>query len=362
MIGRSRVLTGLVLGTAALVSAVVVVVVAWDRGGEEEAPQAGGLPTVPAPSPQDQPAGGQPGSPVLQDPGLDSPPIDVRGVLTPRIVLFGDTLTARVDVIVDRTRIDPESVRIATTFSPWAVVGPPERVRRDAGSTTYVRTTYVLRCLTSPCVPAGQVAPLEFSAARVSFAGAGAGEGAARDSLPVEWPVLTVFSRFASAGFEGAQSTATPWRADLLTTPAVSYRVTPGLALGLLLATGGLLALGGLVLAYVAWPRREPAPPPEPEAPPAPQLTPLELALELLEDSARPDGAEDRRRALELVAEALEERGEADDLVRWAKVLAWSEEAPAVDETSGVAARVRSLVEDDEDDEDEAKEGDDVVA
>jgi hypothetical protein len=271
--------------------------------------------------------------------------VEGSAALSPRIVLFGDTVRARVDLVFSRDDVDPDSVRISTSFPPWEVVGEPQRRRRDAGEMTHLRTTYVIRCLTGPCVPSGQVAPLEFSPARVSFAGPG-GEQATRGSTRVVWPVLTVYSRFASASAD-RQSSTSPWRADVVTMPAVSYRVAPGLLLVLALAGGALLTLGGLALVYVAWPRREPAPPPEPEPEPLPLLTPLEQALELLEDSAREDGTADRRRALELVAEVLAERGDSDDLVRSARVLAWSEDDPAVEETSGLAAQVRPLVEED---------------
>jgi hypothetical protein len=164
----------------------------------------------------------------------------------------------------------------------------------------------------------------------------------ARRSSPVQWPLLTVYSRFASSNFEGAAGSASaPWRADLLTMPAVSYRVSPWIVLAAALLFGGVAAVGGVALAVLAWPRRKPAPPPEPEPEPLPQLTPLEQALELLEDASREDGAEERRRSLELVAEVLEEHDGAGDIVRRAKVLAWSEDAPEVADTSGLAARVR---------------------
>jgi hypothetical protein len=330
---RSRILTALLLGAAALASALVVMLVAWDRGGEGETTT--GLAAEPAPS---EPAQEQEGPPIeLEDFGA-------RAVLSPRIVLFGDALRARVDVIVDNTRIDPESVRVAMAFSPWEVVGEPERVRRDAGATTYVRTSWVLRCLLSPCIPSGQAAPLEFDAARVSYVEVGRTDGG-RTSAPVAWPLLTVYSRFASANFEGGTdgtSTSTPWRADLLAMPAVSYRVAPGLLIVVALGLGGLLVLGGIALTVLAWPRRKPAPPPEPEPEPLPDLTPLEQALELLEDASLENGVEDRRRSLELVAEVLADHDGARDIVRTAKVLAWSEEAPEVEDTSGLAARVRS--------------------
>ena len=314
----------------AVASALAVVLVASERGRDDES------------------------RPAIERPET----IAAEGVLSPRTVLFGDTVRARVDVLLDRTRVDPDSVRVSAQFSPWEVVGQPEQIRRDAGSTTYVRTTFVLRCLTSPCVPPGQTAPLEFGPARVTYSGPAGGEEH-RESIRVDWPVLTVYSRYASANFDGRTGAATPWRADLLTLPGVSYRVAPGVALVALIAGALLLAVAGALLAVLAWPRRAPAPPPEPEAPPEPPLSPLEQALALLEETARADGAEDRRRALELVAEELAERDE--DIARSARVLAWSEDVPATDETSGLAARVRSAIEEEEAETEEEEEGGRVV-
>lgn len=336
---RSRILTGLVLAAVAAASALVVILGAWrPEGGDDQASRVGTLPAAAAPGPQAPPASGEPSSS-----GETPPAIAARGVVSPRIVLFGDTVQARVDLVLDRDRVDPDSVRVASAFSPWAVVGEPARVRRDAGPITYLTTTYVLRCLTSPCVPPVQTSQVEFDPARATYAAPGAGD--VPKSLRVDWPVVTVYSRVAAASFVGRAELATPWRVDVLTMPAVSYRSRPGVVLALLLLLGLLLAAIGIALAYVAWPRRAPAPPPEPEAPPPPPLSPLEQALALLEDAARTDGAEDRRRALELVAEVLDESGGDDDLARSARVLAWSENAPEVDETTGLAIRVRSALE-----------------
>ena len=74
-------------------------------------------------------------------------------------------------------------------------------------------------------------------------------------------------------------------------------------------------------------------------------LTPLEQALELLEDAARANGAADQRRSLELVAEVLAERGEEDGLAQAARELAWSPNAPPPAATKGLAARVRAALE-----------------
>ncbi len=100
---------------------------------------------------------------------------------------------------------------------------------------------------------------------------------------------------------------AAPWRADLVSLPLVSYRASPGLVLALLLAGGIFLVLLAGVLVYRAIPEREPPPEPEPE--PVPVATLLEQALALLEAPVSANGASERRRALELVADEVEEPG-----------------------------------------------------
>jgi len=309
---RHRVLVGAAFAAVALVSALAVVIVAWNRGGEAE-----GL------------------SPV------ESPDIDAQGRLSPRVALFGDTITARVDVTLDRSLYDAGSVRVATAFSPWEIVGKPERVRRDAGPTTHLSTTFVLRCLTDACAPVRAAAPIDFTPARVTYRELG-DDSARRDSIEVDWPQLVAYSRIIPAESEVVASGSTiSWRADVVSLPGVSYRAAPGVVLALLLTGGLALAAAGLGLAYLAWPRRAPAPPPQPKLDPLPSLTPLEQALVLLNESARADGAGEQRRALELVSEELENWGDAA-LSRAARALAWSQDVPGVEQTTALAARVRT--------------------
>jgi hypothetical protein len=316
----------------ALASAAVVAFVGWDRG-EQGDPRAEDLPLA---VPTDT------SSSAATVPGRRRVAIVARGILTPRIVLFGDTVRAQIDVTVDNRRVDPDSVRVAAAFLPWQTVGAPERSRRDAGTTSYVRIAFVLRCLTSPCPPPGQVAPLQFDQAQVRYA--------PRDGSPqtlalrIVWPVLTVYSRFASVNFEDEQgsSSSAPWRADALTLPAVSYRIPPTLLVALFLGGASILAVGGAVAAYWAWPREASPPPPEPPAPPEPTRTPLELALALLEEPVRSSGAEDQRRGLELIAEELADQD--PQLADSARALAWSERDPSYEQTSELAARVRAAL------------------
>ena len=273
--------------------------------------------------------------------------IEADAYLPARAAFFGDTLLAHVDVLLDKTRVDPESVPVAADFSPFERIGRPESTRRDSGDSAYVRTTFVLRCLSGACVPAADQERFQFPPARVAFA-APNDEGTVNgSSLQVQWPSVIVYPRFDEELVGGADAISQPWRADLLSLPRVSYRRAPGLVAAVFLTAAALLVFGGIGLAYLAWPRREPAPPPEPEPEPLPvqTMSPLEVALALLEQSIRTDGAADQRRALELVAEELELADWGDrDLARTARALAWSEDVPPIEETTQLAARVRTAL------------------
>ena len=305
---RPRVLIGVVLGVV-LVGVVAVALVG--RGGGEQAAPAG---------PAER-------------------PLDARGTFTPSNALFGDTVLATVEVTLDRERVDPGSVSVRTDFSPWQAVVPPRAERQDAGTTTYLRSTYVLRCLDRSCAPASEEDVVQkFVPARVTYvARAAKGASTGPSTFRMDWPVLVVGSRYtASAG--AAPPGSSRWRIDLLSLPAVSYDVRPNVLVALLLAAAVLLAIVGVRLAYLAFPRK---PAPVPAEPAEPVLTPLDRALALLEDPARVNGAGDQRRALEFVALELVSRGDLG-LAQAARALAWSQPVPEVEKTSGLAARVRS--------------------
>ena len=272
-----------------------------------------------------------------------APVIVAEGELRPRISLFGDTVTATVVATLNPRAIDPDSVRVAGSFSPFQQVGKARRIVRSAGDTTSIETTFVLRCLASACVPGTTTIQAQFEPARVAYA---IRAGGPEQAIEVSWPTLTQYTRIHPSAFSGRDALAAPWRADLVRVPAVSYGVAPGLAIALLLVAGGLLVLGGGVLAYRMLPRR--APPPEPEAPPEPELTALERALAVLESPAQADGVADRRRALELIADEAAQWKD-NELTQTARELAWSEDVPEEEAARALVARVRAHLEEQDD-------------
>jgi hypothetical protein len=289
------------------------------------------------------------------------PAIQVRADLSRRAALFGETVTARVDVTLNRSRIDPDSVRITTDFEPWRTVGEPRRMRRDGEDATHLRATYVLRCLTSACLPPQRPLPVLFTSATVTYDAAG--DGPSGQQLTLNWPTLYMHSRLAPTALappvlgSGSSPFEMPWRADLVSMPSVSYRVDPDTARFPLFAAAGIFGVLGLALAYLGRPRRRPQPAAVPEAPPAPVVTPLEQALALLEDPVTANGATDRRRALELIAAELALRGN-HELALSARRLAWSQQLPAVERTTGIAEQARPALGLEQEESTDAEDGD----
>jgi hypothetical protein len=303
------------LAAIGLVGALVVVAF-WDGGGSD-VPE----PTVASPS-----------------------GIQAYADLDTYSVHFGDTVTAKVEVTLDRARVDPDSVRVRADFTPWKPIGPPQVVRRDGRSTTYVETRYTLRCLESFCTTPEEQSLQGFPAARVGYTARGPGDAAdTPKTVRIAWPQLLVTARYAPpSASQSAGQPPTRWQADLLTLPAATYRIGPwGLTL-ILLGLAALLAAAAVAIVLRIRPR--PTPPVAVAVPGSPGIgmTPLEYALELLEDPARVNGSGDQRRALELVADGLVHRGDGV-LGRAARALAWSRSVPKIDETRGVARRARAV-------------------
>jgi hypothetical protein len=267
-------------------------------------------------------------------------PLSVTNTVEPNVVYFGDPLTARIDIVVDRDKVDPGHVRIATDFRPFDRL-EQHRTRRDAGRITFIRETYTLRCLARDCVqllpsiaaaaggakPSGRRAT-QFRPARVFVAGRSSVQ-----PMLLQWPTVESVTRVNQAE---AQLQTFFYHADL-TPPARSYALSPTALLWLLLLV--FLALIAvpitLVVRRIRAYRRAHAPARREE------LAPLERALRLLEWANRQPDGEDRRRALELVALELR-RGGRDDLGEEARELAWSAPPPPPEQAGELGTRVRT--------------------
>jgi hypothetical protein len=278
--------------------------------------------------------------------GLSSArPVRATAALVPAAALFGDTVTARLQLVTDTSFVQSDSFRIHGSFGPYRQVSRPVVERRRVGSTEEVVWTTTLRCLGNPCVPKKKGKRVTFAPASVTYS-IGQGSDASR-SLSVAWPSLLVYSRVDQMEVAALDPRGEPpWKGDYRSLPAVSYRASPGLVAAVLYGAGGLLLAGAAALLVPLVRRRPEEVVEEPEPEPLVWLTPLEQALALLEREPRGEGdVEPRRQALELVSEALGGRDERD-LERATRRLAWSEAPPPAEATRELALKVRGLLED----------------
>lgn len=232
--------------------------------------------------------------------------------ISPRTSLFGDTLTARVVVSVDRRRINPDELELQAKFAPYERVGELDIERRDVGRQTQLVYTARIRCDEFFCLPRDGRLQFTLPPARIG-------------NLAVRWPKIEVASRINQSELQAFR-----YRATVAPVPQATPRVPPRTFAAALFSAAGLLALfafglfGRAVLR--AWRRR-----------PELELPPVERALLFL-TWARDD--KDRRRALELLAEALDGDGRREH-ARAARKLAWSDALPSLEQANALAEEVR---------------------
>jgi hypothetical protein len=271
-------------------------------------------------------------------------------MITPNTHLFGDTVTARVDVVVDRDHLDPDRVRLAAAFPPYELVRKMQVERRDDDRYSRLRYTITLHCLGRACL-AGEVSPgitpaggqppsrraervFHFRPAHLYYDEPG--EERPRHLKRVWWPRLEALTRISPSEPGLTFALRTPFRTTISSMPDVTYRISPTLlGTGLLVLAALLLALPGR-FAWT-WVRSRRKPPPVEEAP---ELTPLERALVLVEQARESVDGEDRRRALEVLAVELEASRRAEH-AEDARRLAWSPSEPTPEAADDLVESVR---------------------
>jgi hypothetical protein len=225
------------------------------------------------------------------------PALHAVASLQPAAVLFGDAVTAEIEVDYDPRTVEPSSIRIQPSFAPYIAGAAPTVQHLHAGA---VRFRYSLLCVTDGCLPAKDARMLQLHAFTVS-----ALAGARSLTATARWPVLRISSRLAAADLNGRIRFRHP-----TTPPSPGYRVAPGALAAGLIAGAALCALLAAALVGLQLARR---------AARVRMLTPLELAIAYVRESAaRTDP--DRRRALALLAEAVDgELATAADETAWSK-------------------------------------------
>jgi hypothetical protein len=260
--------------------------------------------------------------------------VSAEGLLSESGALFADPLRATIEVLVDRTHVDPARVGFDASFDPYQRIGIPRLTRADAGRLTRLVYTTELVCSTANCLPPRGGKRVQFTPAEVFYFPR---DGSARRSVKVSWQPLTLAGRTTNADLNGSDPFAQPsWRAT--TDPAAaSYRISPSLLEALLLTLSSLLfiaaalALWKLLRALHARLR-------------LPIPTSLERAVRLVERSEVHDDAPAKRKALELLSRELARSGESQ-LALVARELAWGEPAPIPSTTQPLTLDVRRLIE-----------------
>jgi hypothetical protein len=270
--------------------------------------------------------------------------------LTPSTHLFGDTVLARVEVIVDRDHLDPDRVRLKAAFPPYELARKMEVERRDYDRYTRLRYDLTIRCLGIACL-AGEVSPgvtpaggapaprraekvYRFRPAHVYYDEPG--KAKARHLKRVWWPRLEALTRISPSEPGLTFALRSPFRTTISSLPGLTYRISPTLlGTALLIGAALLLALPGTF--GWSWLRSRRRPPPVEEAR---ELTPLERALLLVEQARESVDGEDRRKAIEVLAVELDASGRAEQADE-ARRLAWSPTAPSPEAAGALVESVK---------------------
>lgn len=263
-----------------------------------------------------------------------------KGSFSTGIHLFGDTLDAEIDVIVDRAKLDPVRLRLKTAFAPYEQIGETEVERRDAGNLSRLTYRLHLRCLERGCITArlgtiidpagGAPRVFRFPPAEILYEAPDADKP--RLETVARFPMLQSVSRINAQ--DPSQVYGFPFRGSVTPLPSLTYAMAPTTLAALLLAGAALLLVLPVTLVVRRLRRR---PPDVVEA--GPEASPLERAVALVEWSVTRSG-EERRAALEALACELDGTPNgtlADDT----RAAAWRPPFPTSDDADRIVNAVK---------------------
>ena len=241
------------------------------------------------------------------------------------------------------TRVDPDSVRVAADFAPFEVVG------RAAAASPGRRDSVPRPDDLHPALPVARLCPVrpvrefEFPPARSRSPRPARAPGTSADVVAGAVAVLRLLALRVGTR-RATDEHRSRGRPTSSRCPAVSYRRPPALLVACCSSAQRSLALAGLGarLSRLAA-RAPPAPEPEPEPEPRTMLSPARAGAHAARavDPGRRRGrpaARARARRRGARARRVGRPGSRADRA----TLAWSEDVPPVDETTSLAARVRT--------------------
>lgn len=250
-----------------------------------------------------------------------SPKPSATATLSSRSVLFGDTVEAKLDLIVPR-QLAGLAFRGHPDFSPFQIVSSHVDRVELGGGLERISLRYGLACLSKHCVGAGPTTRVQFSPASVSIPGG---------RLHAAWPPLLEVSR--------AQGVSQPVTDGLDSVPATFAGLQPRRA-----ADEALIAAGAsLLVLLAAWlflrrrARRRLALAAKPGSL-------LHTLLARVEAGLPEDVLYRQRHALDALAVELRHRRINGSLALDAERLAWAPEQPDPEHIRDLCAQIRRTV------------------
>jgi hypothetical protein len=254
-------------------------------------------------------------------PAADSPKPSATATLSSRSVLFGDTVEARIDLILPR-RLATIGFRGHPNFSPFQIVSSHVDRSELGGGLERISLRYGLACLSQHCLGEGQSTQVQFSPTFLSIPGG---------RLRAAWPPLLEVSR--------AQGVSQPVSDGLGSVPAAFSGLQPRRdADEALIASGvSLLVLLAAWLALRRRARRRLALAAQPGSL-------LQALLARVEAGLPEDVLYRQRHALDALAVELRHRRINGSLAVHAERLAWAPEQPDPDDIRALCEQIRRVV------------------
>jgi hypothetical protein len=264
---------------------------------------------------------------VVAAPAAAAPPVVVTTSLAPAWLYFADAVVARVDVVFDPRRVDPNTIQVNPSFGKWQQLAPVRISTTRGGGLVRRSWSYRISCFAFTCVPRGTQTQV-FRLPRLTVTARSRTGSLLNASRP--WPSVDMAGRFLPP----ALGTVRPEFRLENDTRAATYRLSPTSLAFALDAIGAValalaVALVGREIVRVASSRRNRVD----------ERPPLVRALALVRE-AETRGADDRRRAAGLLARALPPN--EDTLSGVASEVAWSMPQPSSSKLEELAQAVES--------------------